>query len=321
MITETDLSNFGFVERSSCPACQSPDFKSRYELPASSPIILKYLHDFYEAQGGVDIQLLEGWEFRLVECSSCTLVFQQIILNDYALEVLYERWINPVITFEESKKHDLSYYLNLIEEIKQVINFFGKKPHLLNIMDFGMGWGEWCKAGSALGCNVTGAELSQTRIEHALKHNIPVLSLDVSVKEKFDFINTEQVFEHIPQPLETLQKLVSILKPGGLIKISVPDCFRLNEVLKINDWGASKGTKNSLNMIAPLEHINSFTFTSLQKMTSLAGLHFLPTLAYRKYPLSIIDMLKNTYRHFYIKNVRRNKGAYLFFQKPINGSV
>ncbi len=316
-----DLNFFGFVERSSCPACRGAEFYVRYELPAGSPIILQYLRDFYEAQGEVNLQLLKDWPFRLVECSSCTLVFQQVILNDYAMEVLYEQWINPTITVEESKTHDLSYYLNLVEEIKQVVEFSGKRPHLLNIMDFGMGWSEWCKVGSALGCNVTGAELSQARIQYALKHNIRVLNIDKSAKEEFDFINTEQVFEHIPQPLETLQKLVSLVKPGGLIKISVPDCFRLNEVLKINDWSARKGTKNSLNMVAPLEHINSFTFTSLRKMASLAGLKLLPTLAYRKYPRSITDILKNAYRHFYIRNIRKNKGAYLFFQKPIKGAA
>lgn len=316
MISETDLQNFGFIERAACPACTGKSLRTIYELPAGSPVISKYLHDFYKDQGGIDLALLKDWPYRLSECQSCTLVFQQVILNDYAMEVLYERWINPVITLEESKKHDLHYYLNLVEEIKQAIDFFGKKPYELNIMDFGMGWSEWCKAGSALGCKVTGAELSEARIQHALKHNIRVVNINHSLKGEFDFINTEQVFEHIPEPLETLQKLVSITKPGGLIKISIPDCVRLHELLKLNDWDAPKGTENSLNIVAPLEHINSFTFTSLKKMATLAGLKLLPGLAYRKYPLSIIDMVKNTYRHFYIKNIRKNKGTYLFFQKP-----
>jgi 2-polyprenyl-3-methyl-5-hydroxy-6-metoxy-1,4-benzoquinol methylase len=317
MTKETDLQSFGFIERSSCPACQSKEFNTIYELPPGSSVISKYLNNFYKEQGGIDLSLLKDWPYRLSECRSCTLVFQQVILNDYAMEVLYERWINPVITFEESKKHELSYYLNLIEEIKQAIDFFKKKPHELNIMDFGMGWSEWCKAGNALGCNVTGAELSEARIQNALRHNIRVVNINDSLKNEFDFINTEQVFEHIPEPLETLQRLVSLTKPGGLIKISIPDCARLQEVLKINDWDAQKGSENSLNMVAPLEHINSFTFTSLKKMASIARLELLPGLAYRKYPFSIIDMLKNTYRHFYIKNIRKNKGTYLFFQKPV----
>ncbi|HEU5292737.1 MAG TPA: class I SAM-dependent methyltransferase [Cyclobacteriaceae bacterium] len=317
MIKEADLEHFGFIERSACPACKGKELSALYELPAGSAIISKYLHNFYKEQGGIDFSLLEAWPYRLSECKSCTLVFQKVILNDYAMEVLYERWINPAITFEESKKHDLQYYLNLIEEIKQAIDFLGKKPYELNIMDFGMGWSEWCKAGSALGCNVTGAELSAARIQNALKHNIRVVNVNDSLKPEFDFINTEQVFEHIPEPLETLQKLVAIVKPGGIIKISIPDCVRLHELLKLNDWDAPKGTENSLNIVAPLEHINSFTFTSLNKMASATGLKLLPSLAYRKYPLSIIDVFKNTYRHFYIKNIRKNKGTYLFFQRPV----
>jgi 2-polyprenyl-3-methyl-5-hydroxy-6-metoxy-1,4-benzoquinol methylase len=316
MISEADLQNFGFIERSVCPACKGTNLNTLYELAAGSQVISKYLHNFYKDQGGIDISLLKDWPYRLSECKSCTLVFQQVILNDFGMQVLYERWINPAITYEESKKHDLQYYLNLIEEIKQAIDFFGKKPYELNIMDFGMGWSEWCKAGSALGCNVTGAELSEARIQNALKHNIRVVNINDSLENEFDLINTEQVFEHIPEPFETLQKLVTITKPGGLIKISIPDCIRLHELLKLNDWDARKGTENSLNIVAPLEHINSFTFTSLNKMASAAGLMLLPNLAYRKYPLSIVDVLKNRYRHFYIKNIRKNKGTYLFFQKP-----
>lgn len=309
-----------FVERKQCPACASASFNRIYSLPVDSKIIVDYLDNFYKAQGGVEMDYLKGWVYELVTCNDCNLTFQRVILNDALMGRLYERWINPIVTFEESKMHPLNYYLNMAEEIRQVIVFFNKKPHELSMLDFGLGWGEWCRVAAALGCKVAGAELSESRKANAIKYNIDIVDLESNCSELFHFINTEQVFEHIPNPLETLQKLTLLLKVGGIVKISVPDGYRLDEVLKINDWRAPKGTANSMNMIAPLEHINCFNFTSIKKMAQLAGLTFVPKLAYRSYPTSIFDFVKNKYRARYIDKLRPNKGTYLFFQKTINNN-
>ena len=307
-----------FVERKQCPACTSASFNTIYSLPVDSKIIVDYLNAFYNAQGGVETDYLKDWVYELSTCHECSLTFQRIILNDSFMERLYERWINPSVTFEESKKHPLHYYLNLVEEIRQLIVFFKKKPHELNMLDFGLGWAEWCKVAAALGCNVAGAELSKSRKANALKYNIKIIDLKSDFNERFDFINTEQVFEHISNPLKTLQKLSLALSLGGIVKISVPDGYRLGDVLKYNDWQAPKGTVNSMNMIAPLEHVNCFNSTSLKKMAQLAGLTFVPELAYRNYPTSIFDFIKNKYRALYIDKLRANKGTYLFFQKSKN---
>jgi len=306
-----------FIERTECPACLNRTFESIYAIPEGSEVISNYLNEFYRAQGGVQLDLLRGWKYELGKCSHCSLVFQKYILGNRLMHVLYERWINPEVTFSMSKKHPLTYYLNLVEEVSQTINYFGKQPHELKFLDFGMGWAEWCKVASALGCNVFGAELSEARISNAKINNIEVIDIN-SVKENtFDCINTEQVFEHISDPLHMLKKLYSIINPGGLIKISVPDGYRLPELLKINDWNAPKGTAHSLNVVAPLEHINCFTFQSLFMMGQAAGLVLEPALAYRKYPVTPQDVLKNKFRAWYINKVRPNKGTYLFFRKPV----
>ena len=38
------------------------------------------------------------------------------------------------------------------------------------------------------------------------------------------------------------------------------------------NWEAPKGSRNSLNPVAPLEHVNCFRATSLTRMASIAGL-------------------------------------------------
>ncbi|MBN8577348.1 MAG: class I SAM-dependent methyltransferase [Cytophagales bacterium] len=309
------MANPQIVERTACPACHAKSFTSIYALPEGSAIIRNYLDEFYRAQGGVDHELLTGWKFELLQCADCNLVFQKFILGHHLMEVLYEKWINPAVTFEMSRQHPLLYYLNLVEEVKQLVAWFNKRPDHLRVLDFGMGWAEWCKVAAALGCQAYGAELSPARQANARAHNIQVIDINACAPDFFDAINTEQVFEHIPDPLVSLRHLATLVRPGGLIKISVPDSYKLKKLLKLNDWNAPKGTENSLNVVAPLEHINSFTHRSLATMASLAGLQPVPALTFQNYPQSVMAGIKNKFRAHYIKWLRPNKGTYLYFQK------
>jgi SAM-dependent methyltransferase len=91
-------------------------------------------------------------------------------------------------------------------------------------------------------------------------------------QERFDFINAEQVFEHISDPVPTLKHLVSALKPKGIVRINVPNGWDIERRLAKCDWDAPKGSRDSLNAIAPLEHINCFNKKALVVLAARAGL-------------------------------------------------
>jgi len=61
------------------------------------------------------------------------------------------------------------------------------------------------------------------------KNGIKVIPWNDISLHKFDFINTEQVFEYIPEPLKTLDYLKNSLKDHGIIKISVPTSKKITE--------------------------------------------------------------------------------------------
>jgi len=170
----------------------------------------------------------------------------------------------------------------------------------------------------AFGCNSYGTELSETRIKYAESHGIKVITWDEILNYSFDFINTEQVFEHIPEPLETLFHLKKSLKSEGLIKIDVPNGDDIKRRLRILDWTAPKGSRNCLNPASPLEHINCSNRTSIIRMADIAGLEIV------KIPLtiqcvcstnrkSIERTLKNILTPLY-RNVFQ-KGTYVFFRQ------
>ena len=145
-------------------------------------------------------------------------------------------------------------------------------PSSVAFLDFGMGWGKWCFLAKAFGCETYGLELSEERRQHGIQSGITVLGWDDLTTQKFDFINAAQVFEHVTEPLDTLKALVASLNPGGIVRIGVPRGWDIKRRLKIWDWKLPDTHPDSLNPVAPLQHINCFSFRSLEAMGRLAGL-------------------------------------------------
>ena len=313
----------GFVEREKCPVCGKARSKSIFKEFYSSQLLIDYLESFYGKQGGVDIGKVQEGIYELVKCSHCELVYQRYIPNDAMMETLYERWLNPSKVYEKfEKSHNKEYYLTLGDEVAGLIGFFDAKPSDLDFFDFGMGWSNWCKMVQAFGVNVCGTELSQARIDHAKTYGLEIIDLDQLSEKKFDFINTEQVFEHISDPKETLALLVKGLKKNGVIKLSVPNGFDIERRLKVNDWSASKGSINSLNPVAPLEHINCFKTKNLDILADKAGLKRvkvpIPKALNPKEKVNMKEKLKSVMRPIYrtiVPNDYPFDTTYLFYKK------
>lgn len=267
------VANHSHVDRRTvCPVCESSDFHHLYECPFDQPPISDYLDDFYSSQGNIDLEYLRGASYVLLQCSHCDLIFQRDILNETLMERLYEHWIDP----QKAKSRHLNADFPVLQcwraqEILRVISYFRKPPSSLRFLDFGMGWGEWVLLAKGFGCEAYGAELSTSRILYAQSKGIAIHNLNGDLK--FDFINTEQVFEHLPDPLKVGRQLRAMLKPGGILKINVPNGANVKRKLRYMKWSASGNSRFSLNAVAPLEHINCFQRGSLLKLANALGLH------------------------------------------------
>ncbi len=263
-----------FIERTSCPVCSSPaSSNSLYSVPFSSEKIVNYLDSFYLPQGSVNHNYLANAQYELVKCNTCELVYQRYIPNDFLMGLLYEKWIDPNIILKKNVlNYSLQYFKKNAEELCTILEHLTKKSSTVKMLDFGMGWGHWCMMAQAFGCEVYGLELSKTRISYAKERGIKILKWEDLKSFTFDFINTEQVFEHIAQPKETIIYLAKSLKAEGIVKLSVPNGKDFNKVLSKMDWNAPKGSEYSLNMVAPLEHINCFNNKALIRLGSEASL-------------------------------------------------
>jgi 2-polyprenyl-3-methyl-5-hydroxy-6-metoxy-1,4-benzoquinol methylase len=267
------MSNPWFEARKKCPACASSTFREIYKVSYKEFPLKDYLSRFYLPQGNIEFEYLDGATYILCECDVCSAIFQREVPQAALMERLYEHWIDPKVAFAHHQENDgIEYYAYCAQEIMQIISYFNEKPSQLSFFDFGMGWGKWALMAKAFGCESYGTELSKERIEYAKSNGIKVIDWDEIHQHRFDFINTEQVFEHIPDPLKTLRHLKMALKPHGVVKVSVPYANDIQRRLKVMDWQAPKGSANSLNPVAPLEHINYFRRSSLVKMAELAGM-------------------------------------------------
>lgn len=267
------VTNNYFIIREVCPGCKSPNHNRIHACSFVESPIKEYLEEFYDAQGHIELKYLMQGKYILVECTDCGMIYQEEIPNNVLMEKLYEEWIDPQMAFEEHvQNNDLDYYARHAEEVMRLIAYLNKKPSELTVLDFGMGWGKWCQMMRGFGCEVYGSELSETRIEYGKANGVKVISTEEVSKYRFNVINAEQVFEHIAEPLEVLCYLSKSLEKNGLIKIGVPNGGDIKRRLRNMDWGAPKGSRNSLNAVSPLEHINCYNRASIIRMADIAGL-------------------------------------------------
>lgn len=77
-----------------------------------------------------------------------------------------------------------------------------------------------------LGCRVTGVELHPEIAAEAARHLSRVITgdiLSVDVDGRYDAIVASELFEHLADPDAFLLKMMPLLKPGGVIVLSVPN--------------------------------------------------------------------------------------------------
>jgi hypothetical protein len=91
------------------------------------------------------------------------------------------------------------------------------------------------------------------------------------------------VFEHLDEPLVTLEHLCNALKPNGLMRLAVPNGWAIKDSLRfweldspvIPDESQSpfqQGFEHSLNPVSPFEHINCYDHDALLNLAARSGL-------------------------------------------------
>lgn len=303
------------VRRSSCPGCGHAATRLLFSEALDSPGISRYMREHYH---GRVARGFGGYHYELAQCERCTLAFQALVPAQSLIEEIYDHWLPATEHAVVAARMGLGDYRYLAEQVDFMIGYFKARPGTLKVLDFGFGWAEWARMAAAYGCDVSGAELSQVRIEHAKSVGIRIVDPDALPQGEYHFIHTEQVFEHLLEPGAILQRLAAALRPCGLLKLSVPNAEKsIRKLLGTRSFSAL--SDDDIMAIAPFEHINAFTPASLEALAKEAGLSLVrPSLrqlynssaAWMEPRAALRALARPVYRHVYPKS------TFMYFSRP-----
>jgi SAM-dependent methyltransferase len=253
------------IQRLDCPICRRRA-EPIFSRPYGHPQLQKFVKDFKRTD------LLEDRPFEVRFCPACDLCFQTWVMDRDELD----GWYSPPTSAEafrgEIARQKLHWFAHMTEEILVIRQLVRVK--LPRVLDFGCNWGKWASMALAHGCDVYAVEVNRDAAAFCASRGINIIAFAQLPAHHFDFINVDQVAEHLADPMATIQSLASRLTPGGFLKLSTPGNRHLPRTLRQAQATGDDYvlTPRTLDSLAPLSHVNLFTAHSLQRLGCDAGL-------------------------------------------------
>jgi 2-polyprenyl-3-methyl-5-hydroxy-6-metoxy-1,4-benzoquinol methylase len=197
------------------------------------------------------------------------------------------KYIHPMVYFSDEfrrKLYSLDYwnsggalddFKNYGEKVRIMgdVSRLSVNTHGKTLLDVGCGTGEFLKAGSDAGFNVTGIDVDATTTEHITKKYgfrtvTGLLGPDTFPPRNFDVVVLSHVIEHLQKPVELLAVIHGILKPGGLFVMCTPNSDSLEEDIH-HIYGRFRYDRSKCYYLSPFlnpYHIIGFNLKSARKI-------------------------------------------------------
>lgn len=224
----------------------------------------------------------KGFAHRQCDCEMiyvAPILRDNISDKDYRGGDLYKNWNEVILNPLNSKLDKLrfSYCMELLEKVTG-FGLNGKK-----VLDVGCGTGLFFDVCKENGAECFGVELNHSAAEVSRKRGADVkeevLGKCGFSENHFDVITLWTVLEHIAEPLEILELIVSLLKPKGTLLIEIPNVGGLGVRLQGKDSCTFGGD----------QHISFFSDETLGRALEKVGLEKIASDSY----ISGIGTIKN----------------------------
>lgn len=204
---------------------------------------------------------------QVVRCHGCGLVYVNPQPTAPAVEAYYgakellaqESWSSY---FEHTERQLADLWHERLTDVSRWTN--GGAPRLL---DIGCGCGEFLHFARLRGWQVSGFEFSSSVAELARQkygHSLRVGNLEAMgfPARAFDLVTMWHVLEHLREPRAALERIATLLAPGGILALEVPNL----------DFLARKSWRYPMSRTLHLYHFSPATLAALVEG---AGFHVL----------------------------------------------
>ena len=165
-------------------------------------------------------------------------------------------------------------------------------PKAKNILDIGCGTGDFLNTLKAQ-YTVTGVEINDKAATLARAKNLTVHASLEEIQDKYDIITLWHVFEHMPHPSATLEKIKSLLNPEGILIIALPN-FRSYDAQYYQAYWAAYDVPRHF------WHFDLSSLSSLASSVHLKVVNFLPMYWDAYY----VSLLSEKYRKSFLAPLR-----------------
>ncbi|OGX06211.1 MAG: hypothetical protein A2Z88_06285 [Omnitrophica WOR_2 bacterium GWA2_47_8] len=166
---------------------------------------------------------------KIYQCNACGLVYQGLHLSTEDIESYYNEeyeLTNSLKLGEKlSPKGHFEARMRSIAPFVELVNPYLKKD--MSVLEVGCGAGELLCSIKPFVKKVTGLELNKGYVNFINKDlGVEAHALDINdyhPKEKFDLIVSVNTIDHMPNPLQSLVKIKSLLSKQGFLYLMVPN--------------------------------------------------------------------------------------------------
>lgn len=176
----------------------------------------------------------------IVRCRHCDLVYLRTRPTQESMYEIYQAYANDTSHMKPPGSAAAAKASGLRRDyfVEEVLSFTDSKGVWL---DIGCGWGALLDNVKERGFIPKGIEVTRNCLDFAVMQlGIPVSNsqfLDSCIdQDSCAVITMVHVYEHLPYPKESLQKIFACLKPGGIFCGIVPNIASLCSEHKKEDW-------------------------------------------------------------------------------------
>jgi SAM-dependent methyltransferase len=205
--------------------------------------------------------------FEIVRCSSCGFLFTQDYPDENEISGYYES--EDYISHSDTSAGLLNKLYHLIRQLMLI-----RKRHIIekttqlktgSLLDIGSGTGHFAFMMKKEGWNVKAIEINEkARLNSSRTFGLDVYApgeISAFAKESLDCVTLWHVMEHLHDPEDYLLKLFTLLKPGGICLVALPNSSSFDAKFYRSFWAAFDVPRH-------LWHFDPSTFNLFSKKTA-----------------------------------------------------